>query len=304
MYRYSFKISLLVIWLLLAGKDVAFSQDWNPKCRYQGLGVSLKSAYFMGDIPSKWNYMRPGLGISYTNRLNHRWSFLAELSAVRLMGNDASLSNPANKAMQFEYIRNLHFRNDVIQFQTLVQWDLFPNIGHYRKRSIYNIYAMAGVSGFYHNPQAKDSTGHWTNLRPLKTEGVAYSQWQVGIPAGIGVRYKLGIQWDLEVDLTYNITFTDYLDDVSGSYVDPSGLSAQGAYFSNRSGEGNDSFTGQPRDLNSLDQNVITDGNYQYASSQGPGTQRGSKKGFDSYVVMSVRLIWIIPQEKLMCPRY
>ncbi len=120
----------------------------------------------------------------------------------------------------------------------------------------------------------------------------------------MGVRYKLGIQWDLEVDVTYNFTFTDYLDDVSGRYADPSGLSAEGAYFSNRSGEANDSYNGTPRDLDNLDQNIITDGNYQYASSQGPGTQRGSKKGFDSYVVMSIRVIWIIPQEKLMCPRY
>ncbi len=100
----------------------------------------------MGDIPSKWNYMRPSVGISYTNRINHRWSFLGELFVVRLIGSDASLSNPYNKAQQFEYIRNLHFRNDVIQAQMMLQWDLFPNIDHYRKRAMYNIYAIGGIS--------------------------------------------------------------------------------------------------------------------------------------------------------------
>lgn len=51
-----------------------------------------------------------------------------------------------------------------------------------------------------------------------------YSRFQIVLPVGIGARYKLTNNLDISMDIGYRHTFTDYLDDVSGEYVDLSGF--------------------------------------------------------------------------------
>jgi hypothetical protein len=171
------------------------------------------------------------------------------------------------------------------------------------------MYGFAGITGYYHSPKAKDDRGKWTRLRPLHTEGIRYSAFQVAIPLGIGVRYKLSLQWDLEVDLTYMFTFTDYLDDVSKSYPDPSSLgSDKSRMFSNRSADSLDALSGSQRDLayiqSDLNGSVVSgSGNYQYIQGYGPGTTRGTLKGFDSYAYLSIRFSYAIPGF-VNCPNF
>ncbi|MGM0580238.1 MAG: hypothetical protein ACQETL_06140 [Bacteroidota bacterium] len=82
--------------------------------------------------------------------------------------------------------------------------------------------------------------GEWVSLRDLGTEGQTfdsdtreqykdlykkdlpkpYSRFQIVIPVGIGARYKMTNNLDISLDIGYRHTFTDYLDDVSGEYVD------------------------------------------------------------------------------------
>jgi len=89
-----------------------------------------------------------------------------------------------------------------------------------------------------------EQAGEWVSLRDLGTEGqffdnatrqqyqdlyskdlpTPYSRFQVVIPLGIGARYKLTNNLDLGLEIGYRHTFTDYLDDVSGEYVDLSGF--------------------------------------------------------------------------------
>jgi hypothetical protein len=48
-----------------------------------------------------------------------------------------------------------------------------------------------------------------------------YELWQVVVPMGLGVRWDIGRRLSLGVEYLYRYTFTDYLDNVSGKYVDP-----------------------------------------------------------------------------------
>ena len=50
---------------------------------------------------------------------------------------------------------------------------------------------------------------------------------------GIGFRMGISKMWRVGLELAYVKTFTDYMDDVSTNYADPSLLSSEGAYFSN-----------------------------------------------------------------------
>lgn len=83
------------------------------------------------------------------------------------------------------------------------------------------------------NPMT-EYNGEMIELQPLGTEGQGsnlnpnspYSLTQFAIPFGVGI--KLNLSRGVAISLEYGLrkTFTDYLDDVGGNYVDQVALSA------------------------------------------------------------------------------
>ena len=67
-----------------------------------------------------------------------------------------------------------------------------------------------------------------------------YKQLDFSIPFGVGAKYALTDQWNIGIEIGARATFTDYLDDVSTTYVDLDVLAANNgtlaADLSNRSG--------------------------------------------------------------------
>src|SRR5436190_14067817 len=139
----------LFICLLAIGSVDSYAQYFNPKSRYTSYGFSLKASYFDGDIATPVLLIRPGLGIHVTRRFNPRFSFMSELSWVRIMGDDYLSSNLQTPSKIPAYIRNLHFRNDIKDISFNIKYDLFPSKDHYRKRPVYNLYGLLGISFFY-----------------------------------------------------------------------------------------------------------------------------------------------------------
>jgi hypothetical protein len=303
--------------LFFIGIQDSYSQFYyNHQCRYTAIGFSLKGSYSDGDIETPLQYVRPGLGAYVVRRVTPRFSYGAELMWIRLMGDDFSGSNLQAPNKIPLYIRNLHFRNDIKELTLFAKYDLFQTADHYRKRPVYNLYAGTGISFFYHNPKAKvlGDTGtaftktQWVALRQFETENVKYSNFCIAIPAMVGIRYKLSLQWDMEVEVGYRYTFTDYLDDVGSSFADPSSLKSNKARaLSNRSAEEEHSLTGNLRDLdyiqNELGYSVNTSPDYSYVDGFGPGSKRESKKGDDRYIIFSVRFIYAIPGT-VNCPKF
>ncbi len=90
-------------------------------------------------------------------------------------------------------------------------------------------YFLAGIGYFSFNPQTK--IGNRTiDLRPLHTEGEGFPEYpdrkeyslnQVNIPMGFGAKYELNPLMNLRAEVLYRKTFTDYLDDLSTTYIDP-----------------------------------------------------------------------------------
>jgi len=90
-------------------------------------------------------------------------------------------------------------------------------------------YFTAGVAYFSFNPKTLYN-GKWVALRPLSTEGQTFAETrykqqynlhQFGLPFGVGIKYELSPKWNFRCEALYRHTFTDYLDDVSGTYPDP-----------------------------------------------------------------------------------
>ncbi len=50
---------------------------------------------------------------------------------------------------------------------------------------------------------------------------IRYTRFSIAIPYGGGFRYAINRNWGLNLEISGRRTFTDYIDDVSNSYVDP-----------------------------------------------------------------------------------
>jgi hypothetical protein len=96
-------------------------------------------------------------------------------------------------------------------------------------------YLFAGVAVYHFSPYTFDSLGRKFFLQPLSTEGQGLAQYpdrkpyklnQFAIPFGGGIKYRLGNNVVLGFEIGIRKLFTDYLDDVSTTYVDPAALLA------------------------------------------------------------------------------
>ena len=90
-------------------------------------------------------------------------------------------------------------------------------------------YLYGGIGLFHINPWAYDNTGTKTYLKPLSTEGQGlpnfpdlkpYDLTQLCLPFGGGLSVAITNGINLGIEFNQRKSFTDYIDDVSSSYVD------------------------------------------------------------------------------------
>jgi hypothetical protein len=122
------------------------------------------------------------------------------------------------------------FKSAVWEAQLAVEY----NILDVEERG-FSPYVFAGVAAFRYNPYAYDRTGNKVFLRSLGTEGQGLSAYpekklyknnQFAIPFGTGIKLALSEKLQVGIEIGLRKLFTDYLDDVSGTYADSSILAA------------------------------------------------------------------------------
>lgn len=307
-------------------------KDFKKK-RYLEAGGALHFLTYFGDLAPANNFMstelsqiKPGISAFFNYRYGPRMSLKGELLYGRLTGDDYTSADPADPDALSRYIRNLSFRNDILDFSLMSQVYIFKNYLDFRERKAFNIYFNAGISIFYHNPKGKvpdfkisneryPNSGEWIALRPLGTEGQQsqyydvnpYSTIQFSVPIGGGFNFKLTERLDFNFEINYRLLLTDYIDDVSGKYVDLGALDGDLAKsMSDRSREAYAVMTGEERDLelifgkiNPVSYISKYDGNrYTVFSGYGQdgGTRGGSSK--DTYLVTSFKISYILKKTK------
>lgn len=124
--------------------------------------------------------------------------------------------------------RNVNFTSSIIEGQAALQYYFYP----LNSRSI-TPYVFAGVAVYHFNPYTRDTTEAKYFLKPLSTEGQGFVQGrnpykltQVAIPFGAGLKLSLTDDINVGLELGLRKTFTDYIDDVSKTYIDESVLLA------------------------------------------------------------------------------
>ena len=196
----------------------------------------------------------------YAFHLGYRYRFKPRFATKSLLQYGLLQGDDALTTEVYRNYRNIRVKTHLIEFSQTLEWIIFNN-EHFGKRyriaglkGMRNkntlIYLIGGVSGFAYFPQAPSGPF----LRSLRTEGQGlpgapkpYSYFSFGIPMGIGAKIGIDAVWRMSFEFTYTKTFTDYLDDVSGSYYDNAAIEAAygpvSAYYADPSSKENPYWT-------------------------------------------------------------
>jgi len=269
-----------------------FNSQRNWSLHKKELQIGIGATQFNGDLGGAEGIGRdyslkdidwPSTGIAgwvgYRQRFHPYFATTSSLCLFNLKGDDQYSEEPMRNA------RGLHFKSFAIELQQRIEFIFAANEkfgstfnlpGHYSKKNrSQQYYVFGGLGLCYFNPKARNEAGDWTALRPLRTENQdkPYSPITLTMPVGIGFRMGVSRMWRVGVELAYVKTFTDYMDDVSTVYADPTDINfspdPNAAYLSNPV-SGNPSFApGQKRgDPNQKDayyhMNIIVTRNLTY----------------------------------------
>ena len=254
-------------------------------------GFQLGAANYLGDIGGKQSTRKDFVsdmklaetrwaGAAFVRyKFSPKLSVRAQFAYQRIQGADSLSLNPARHA------RNLNFKNDIFELSVTPQLTIYENqdLGSsYRFKLAFNFYVFAGVGIMHHNPQAYYQD-EWVSLQPFHTENTNYSLWQGVIPLGTGFYFTLKKKHRIGFEYNWRILFTDYLDDVSKKYVDPSTLSKEGAALADRS------------TIQSAGGDAVFLKNFGYNTSQAnPSQKRGDPKHNDTYMSMTLNYSYVI----------
>jgi len=193
------------------------------------------AAHFLGIKDMDIQATRPLFHIGLRYKLEEAVSTKLSFSYGLLSGDDA-LSKSYGR-----WTRNLSFRSPVYEISDQMEFSFLKEkigsryaISRGGIRNLINAYVFLGVGAFYFNPQSQYN-GKWYDLQPLGTEGQGltytdsktgqevtnppkYSRVAVCFPLGIGVKYSIGHELSIGLEIGLRYTTTDYIDDVGGSY--------------------------------------------------------------------------------------
>ena len=208
----------ITTFFLILITTVGFSQNflsWKYEDRYFSFSVGTGTTTYFGELNTNnslsFNISQISFGVE-ARVLNHFGARL-EASSFNISGNDNNAPDSS-----FQKQRNLSFESKNYHFQLHVIYYFKPYSGDYYKRGIFNPYLFTGVGYLNFNPIGV-VRGKRYSLREAKTEGVSYKKWITTLPIGLGSKFKINDFFNINLEVSYHFTFTDYLDDVSQNYA-------------------------------------------------------------------------------------
>lgn len=265
--------ALLLVTMLPASKVVA---QYEAIVHEGEFGISAGAAHYFGDLNTRAKINRPKLAVGVFFRKQ-----FGNYIALRVAGHFAQVgySDVFNTNNEYQRRRNLSFNSKIFELTVQGDFNFFrfvPADPDYR----FTPYVTFGVGFFSYDPYAYLGNNK-VFLRPLGTEGQgsaaypdrkAYNTMALCIPFGVGVKYALNERMNLGFEIVHRFTGTDYLDDVSKTYV------------------GSDKFPDLPDGTPSVAR-LLQDRSYETGELIGvEGRQRGFSKQKDQYVFAEVTL--------------
>ncbi len=275
------------IFFLITFFSIAYSYAQQESIEQQGeIGINIGAAHYFGDLNPRTSIKKPkaSFGIFFLKQFTN---YLGVRASVHYAGVGFSDSYSKN---DFQKKRNLDFNSSIWEFAVNGEFNFFrfvPNDANY----LFTPYLTVGLGIFSFNPYT-ERNGIKEFLQPLGTEGQnvgyidisgkkrsPYKKYAFSMPFGAGIKYNVSKSMNFSFQLTHRLTTTDYLDDVSTTYVgiDKFGADPIAAALQDRSGE-------------------------KGAVIGVEGRQRGWSKQKDQYVIAEIGLSFNI--NRYRCPTY
>ena len=300
----------------------AFSQSVTTANGKVEIGLGIGPSFFLGDLGGQ-----RGIGQPFLKDLNFPYTKLsmglymnvypAEWIGVRLSfnhmgveGDDAVIKDKGGRE-ESRLKRNLYFQSQITElYGGLEIYPTVPFEGWDGLKGKFRPYGFIGIGGFHFNPKGyylgNNGTKTLVELHPLRLEGQGmaeypnrkpYSLTQMEVPMGFGFKYYVKENMYIGLEVLHRKTFTDYIDDVSTTYIDP-------IYF--------DQYL-TPQQATWARQLFYRTPLYQPTTRPFVGYQRGDPKDNDAFFTNVLRFGWRIngdntpngrAKRQLRCPKY
>jgi hypothetical protein len=305
----------------IAGESIAQRRQ-NPQfAPFSEVGFGAGTSSYYGDLAgyrtapkATFILLRWNAGLNYTRHFTPHLAARAGFTWARITGDDYTF-NKGSSGNAIQYVRNLHFRNDLKEFALTGIYKINGDGRTANQRAAFSPYVFLGLALVAHSPEARTPVGYvdpntpdqdsgrkWVKLQPLGTEGQGqpgytkpYSLVTVAIPVGVGVRYKYSDDFTIAAEVGYRYTFTDYLDDAGGPYAAPGTLTGLAATMADRRTEQFTARKNKDRDPQ-LTNYVNSDPNSISTAARGANGLLS-----DGYLLTQIQLIYTIPG-KIKCP--
>ncbi len=187
------------------------------------LNISVGATNYSGDLQLKrytFNQSHPAIALGVSYGVSEKFFIRSQLTLGKLSAYDKF--NPLTAS------RNLNFTSSLTELHLAAEYYL-RDLDEY----FISPYLFAGIAVYHFNPYTTDSAGTNFFLQPLSTEGQGfyqdrkpYNRTQLAIPFGGGIKFALSENIHVGIEVGMRKLFTDYLDDVSTTYIDPNILLA------------------------------------------------------------------------------
>lgn len=249
-------------------------------------GIGIGAGHYFGDLNTRARLNRPKMAASIFFRKN-----FGNYIALRVGASFAQLgySDQYNAYNTYMYSRNLSFNTKVWELTLQGDFNFFRFMPGEPEYS-FTPYITFGAGIFTYDPYAY-LRGEKIFLRSLGTEGQGsslypdrkqYSSMAICIPFGAGIKYAFNERINIAFEVLHRFTNTDYLDDVSKTYVDPA------AFPPNPDGSSSNGL-------------LLSDRSYEIGEPIGiPGRQRGNSRQKDQFITAMFHITFNL--QSYRCP--
>ena len=211
------------------------------------LGLGIGPLFFLGDLGGN-----QGTGTRFIKDLNTSTINLAKgvyaaiyptewlgfrfaINQGKLEGYDSLIKDKGGREISRKK-RNLQFQSPLWEVYGAIE--IYPTVFIERYDGLQGKlrpYGVLGFGAFKFNPKGKyyapNGTASWVDLKPLRLEGQGMAEypdrkeyklmsWE--IPIGAGFKYYIKDNLFVGMEIMHRKSFTDYVDDVSTTYIDNS----------------------------------------------------------------------------------
>jgi Domain of unknown function (DUF6089) len=270
---------------LLFTSSAANAQMYFETVHTGEFGVSIGAAHYFGDLNTRaaFNRPKPAVGIFFRKQFSNYVS-------ARISGHFAQVGySDTYSKNEYQRLRNLSFNSNIYEIGIQGDFNFFKFVPEDPTHN-FTPYVTLGVGLFNFDPYAYYN-GNKVNLRQLGTEGQTigfngrkpYATTALMIPFGVGLKYNLTERMNIFFEVAHRFTFTDYLDDVSTTFVDKSRFA--------------------PGPFGQSDVQLLSDRSYEIngkPNNFAEGAQRGFSKQKDQYIIAEMGISFNLSRYR--CP--